>query len=307
MQDKGSDQKKPWRPPLKKLTLDLVEPQREEGSEVWEVVAIARVQMGNQPFSGASVQFSHQGNDIGLPVMTDGIGRAKKVFPDLGVGSHTISATLVETGVSVTDTIRLKKPDNSKQTLNLELQPAEKIGQEWLVRAVATVTTGNNPIANSEVQFYLQTISWDSPVTTEADGRANQEFVLDKPGRWVIEATCGALKRKVTINIPEDEKIVPVELVAQCLNTQNYGNYTKYITSWQVFSSKGEPIPNVTIRIFDSDLAEGFKDFPTDENGSAKYETRISGTEKRRVIEGQVLNHPKIHDFMSLYSNSGTT
>lgn len=186
-----------------------------------------------------------------------------------------------------------------------ERQDPERSGEDWIVRTVATIMIGGKPIPDGEVQFYLNTVKWDSPVMTEADGRATQEFVL-KAGKWTIEVTWGTLKKQVTKTIVK-EKVIPAEIVAQCLNTQNYRDYTKYTTSWQVFSSKGEPIPNVTIRIFDSDLAEGFRDFPTDENGSAKYETRISGTEKRRVIEGQVLNHPKIHDFMSLYSNSGTT
>lgn len=164
----------------------------------------------------------------------------------------------------------------------LETEEPKKIGESWSILATAIVSQGNRTLDGREVQFFLNSIPYDQPVQTDANGRS-QTDITDIPSdedRLSIEVQAiGQLARaRKVITLPKAEK-PKTEIRLEILATR-YEGADKMNTSLVRLGKDGKGSAGQVCYI-DRDLVPIF--IQTDSLGIATTTLNVL-PEKRRVL-----------------------
>jgi hypothetical protein len=164
--------------------------------------------------------------------------------------------------------------------LVIELMEAVKdsVGT-WTVPVGIVLADGNNPVADTEVQLYLNSQPTGTPIETGADGRGTAQVCgLPAGTHWldgqVVGTATRATRKSVTLKADAPKAVKIVDLII----TKN-----KIVTGWnltfQPLDEEGKGVKGKVVRVFDGTLPDGYQDTPpTNDNGATS--ANIAATAK---------------------------
>lgn len=179
--------------------------------------------------------------------------------------------------------IGFNRSQGNKMRVRIEVTEPNREDEKWEISVIATVLDENGPIADTEVQFYHDSRSIDSPISTDGEGRATKNFVDLKKGNHTFEASLPGttLKARTSVKLKEDK---PKKAAFLVVNKRLKEGVLELIC--EVFNEEGNPVKKVGVMI----LSTG-EQSTTDDNGMAIITPKIKfgEGENRKVIEIIVL------------------
>ena len=166
--------------------------------------------------------------------------------------------------------------------LSLELTEPDKSGDTWSVTATAIVSDPQGPMADVEVQFYVDSQAVDSPQPTEGDGRVRIQLTDLTKGKRLIEATIvgSTVRSKRTINLKDKD---PKQ--ANEINVSRSGHRGSYRLEFTVLDDKGRGMKDTPVKIIDDANPSASPDeLTTNERGVATTTITFTEREKRLVV-----------------------
>jgi len=172
------------------------------------------------------------------------------------------------------------RSQGNKPRVRIETTEPNKEDEKWEISVIATVLDENGPVTDTEVQFYHDSRSIDSPIPTDGEGRATKNFVDLKKGNHTFEASLPGttLKAKTSVKIKEDKPKRADRLIV----TRRPNSSGNIELVCEVFSEDESPVKKVDVMI----LSTG-EQSTTDDKGMAIITPTIEfgETEKRKVLE----------------------